>query len=228
MSNTIPDSSNQATLAPALKLNLGCGPVQPEGWVNVDGSNRARLARYAPWLDALLVRLGVISPTEFNRTVKVLNLFHPLPWADRTVDAIYAGELWEHFEYPDSLKLTHECARVLKPGGVLRVCVPDGPTFWRKYLEALDQEMSKPPGERDAKPLRDRTLMFFRDICTRRKLLGSMGHTHKWQFDEVQLVDMFQQAGLRSVERARFHQSRIADVERVERSDFLIVEGVKP
>jgi hypothetical protein len=26
----------------------------------------------------------------------------------------------------------------------------------------------------------------------------------------------------------RFHESRISDIERVERSDFLIVEGIKP
>ena len=46
---------------------------------------------------------------------------------DGTVGCIYAGELWEHFEYDDAARLTHECYRVLAPGGVLRVRVPERP-----------------------------------------------------------------------------------------------------
>ena len=59
-------------------------------------------------------------------------------------------------------------------------------------------------------------------------LLGSMGHTHKWQFDEVQLIELFESQGFVSVVRMPYHQSRISDVAAVERSNFLIVEGVKP
>lgn len=69
--------------------------------------------------------------------------------------------------------------------------------------------------------------MYFREICTRKKWFGSMGHTHKWQFDEVQLIALLEQCGFEEVARMRFHESRIEDVDLVERSDFLIVEGVK-
>ena len=54
-----------------------------------------------------------------------------------------------------------------------------------------------------------------------------MGHYHKWQFDEPQLVDMLRAAGFRQVRRMKFHDSRIDDIAGVERSDFLIVEGVR-
>lgn len=209
------------------KLNLGCGPVQPADWVNMDGSNRAWLAsRLAP-LDRALVKCGVLSPTEFGPHVKVCNLLRGLPYADGSVACIYAGELWEHFEYPGADRLTAECHRVLADGGVLRVCVPDGVQFWRKYLELFDQIASQPKQDRSAEPLRKHVAMFFDDICTRKLWLGSMGHTHKWQYDEVQLVEMFEAHGFQEVGRARFHESRIPDVSQVERSDFLIVEGVK-
>jgi len=217
----------KAELSDGLKLNLGCGPVQPAGWVNIDGSNRAYLASKLSWVDYLLVKLRLIPPTEFSKATKYLNLFNGLPYLDNSVACIYAGELWEHFVYPDALGLTKDCYRVLKPKGILRVCVPDGPTFWGRYLRLYHEEMSKPCGDRKAKALIEHTQMFFNDICTKKMYLKSMGHTHKWSFDEVQLIEMFEASGFSCVERMPFHKSRIHDVARVERSDFLIVEGIK-
>jgi predicted SAM-dependent methyltransferase len=210
------------------KLNLGCGPVQPAAWVNVDGSNRARLAGTVPWLDGMFVRAGVLSPTEFGPHVTVCNLLRPWRWASGSVACIYAGELWEHFEYPDAVRITAEAFRVLAPGGVLRVCVPDGPDFWRKYLALFETERARPKHERSAEALRQHVALYFREICTRRLWFGSMGQTHKWQFDEIQLVELFEQQGFTDVARQTFHVSRIPDVHLVERSDFLIVEGIKP
>jgi predicted SAM-dependent methyltransferase len=218
---------SRGVLPSGPKVNLGCGPVQPEGWVNVDGSNRAWLACRLSLLDRLLVRLRVLPPTEFGPHITLHNLFEPLPFPTNSVAGIYAGEVWEHFEYPDAVRLTAECRRVLAPGGVLRVCVPDGITFWERYLELYQKQVSLPRGARSAQPLREHIAMFFREICTRKKLLGSMGHTHKWQFDEIQLIEVFESCGFTEVERMPFRQSRIPDVELVERSDFLIVEGVK-
>ncbi len=211
-----------------LKLNLGCGPVQPEGWVNIDGSNRAWLAAKLPWVDRFLTGAGILPKTEFGAHVKFLNLLKPLPYENNSVACIYAGELWEHFEYPDAVRLTSECFRVLARGGVLRVCVPDGPAFWRRYVEIVDQMMAQPRQAREAAPLRKHIQMHFDDICTKKKWLGSMGHTHKWEFDEVQLIDLFESQGFSSVERMPYHQSRIEGIASIERSNFLIVEGVKP
>ena len=210
------------------KLNLGCGPVQPSGWVNIDGSRRARLASRLPLIDRLLVRAGLIPPTEFGPQVMVCDLFKRLPFEDDSVACVYAGEVWEHFERPDSEKLTRECYRVLKRGGVLRVCVPDDPQYFRRYLECLDAELAKPRSERSDAELHRMIQLYWNNICTRPKVLGFMGHTHKWSWDEVQLVSMFEAVGFSEVDRMRFYESRIPDVNRVERSDFLIVEGVKP
>lgn len=224
---TGPGPAAFAPLPPGPKLNLGCGPVQPAGWVNIDGSNRARLAGKLPLLDRTLVKLGVLRETEFGPHMKVHDLFKPLPYAADSVACIYAGELWEHFERADAERLTRECQRVLAPGGVLRICVPDGPTFWARYLELYAEEMDRPRAERSAERLQQHVQLFFHDIQTRRIWLGSLGHTHKWQYDEVQLVALLERCGFADVERMRFHCSRIPDVNQVERSDFLIVEGVK-
>ncbi len=209
------------------RLNLGCGPVQPEGWVNIDGSNRALLATRFSWMDRLLVSLGAAPESEFGRRTTYHNLFKGLPFPDGSVAHIYAGELWEHFEYEDAARLTRDCHRALRPGGVLRVCVPDGATFWQQYLELYQREAARPRAARNPEALRKHVQMYFNDICTRKIWLGSMGHVHKWNFDDVQLIDMLESAGFTEVERMGFHDSRIPDIDRVERSDFLIVEGVK-
>lgn len=210
-----------------LRLNLGCGPIQPVGWVNVDASMRARLASSFGPVDRLLTRCAILSPTEFNKETVTYDLLKPLPYHDGSVDAIYAGELWEHFEPEDALRLSKECFRVLRPGGVIRVCVPDGEEFWRNYLLKIDEELKKQPPERDVERVRGHVEMYFRDICTKRSWLKSFGHFHKWQYDEVQLVEHFRQCGFDTVERKKFRDSRIAGIADVERSDFLIVEAVR-
>ncbi len=174
-----------------------------------------------------MVKLRIIPQTEFNKQTKYQNLFKGLPYPDNSVACIYSGELWEHFEHQDATKLTKECYRVLKSKGILRVCVPDGPTFWGKYLKIYQEELLKPRNERNAQALKNHVQMFFNEICTRKIFLGSMGHTHKWNFDEIQLIAMFEISGFSNVERMSFHNSRIPKIDEVERSNFLIVEGIK-
>jgi SAM-dependent methyltransferase len=80
-------------------LHLGCGPKYLPGFVNIDANP---LQKPDLWLD---VRCG-------------------LPFAADSVDSIYSTHMIEHF-YPDELgKLFLDCARILKPGGGLRLIVP--------------------------------------------------------------------------------------------------------
>ncbi|MDA8389898.1 MAG: methyltransferase domain-containing protein [Gammaproteobacteria bacterium] len=226
--SSLPSRAHPRTHAPAgPRLNLGCGPVIADGWINVDGSRRAWLVTRLPRLDRLLTRLRVLRPTAFTPAVVHHDLRRRLPWPDGSVAAIYAGELWEHLEYPDARGLMRECFRILKPDGVLRVCVPDGVAFWARYLAIFDEEWALPEEQRDAKRLRAHVAQYFADICTRPAPLKFAGHFHKWQFDEIQLIDLFRECGFRDVARMAFHISRIDGIAAIERSDFLIVEGVR-
>ncbi len=216
-----------ATVPEGPRVNLGCGPVFGENWINVDGSRRARLVSRAPRLDRLLVRLGLLRPSTFHPGVVYHDLRRPLPWKTNSVAAIYAGEVWEHFEYPDAVRVTCECHRVLMPGGALRLCVPDGVEFWERYLSIFIEEQAKDRAHQDAARLRAHVQMYFDDICTRPPGLRSFGHYHKWQYDEVQLMDLFTRCGFEEVARRAFRDSRIPDIGAIERSDFLIVEGIK-
>ena len=51
------------------------------------------------------------------------NVEERLPFADSSFDAVVAGELFEHLQFPDAL--VDEIRRVLRPGGVLAGSVPN-------------------------------------------------------------------------------------------------------
>ena len=51
------------------------------------------------------------------------NVEEPLPFADASFDAVVAGELFEHLQFPDAL--VAEIHRILRPGGVLVGSVPN-------------------------------------------------------------------------------------------------------
>ena len=211
----------------ARKLNLGCGPIQPSGWINVDGSMRAYLASRVSWADRLLTALRVLPASEFNRQTQWVNLQKRFPWPDNSVDCVYLGEVLEHFTRDDGFRLVSECFRVLKPGGVIRLRVPDNARFWRNYLTAFDENLARTPEQRTDDHSRW-VEMFFRDICVRRRFLGSYGHYHKWMYDEISLVRTLEKIGFVNVARRPFLDSAIPDVKAVESHEDLTVEGTKP
>lgn len=82
-----------------MKLHLGCGRRYIPGFVHVD------LLR-APHID-------IVGPVE------------KLPFAESTVSLIYASHVLEHFGRNEYKHVLTEWFRVLKPGGILRLAVPD-------------------------------------------------------------------------------------------------------
>lgn len=48
----------------------------------------------------------------------------PLPYADNTVDKIRAEHVIEHVDSAGLIHFLDSCYRILKPGGMLRLCVP--------------------------------------------------------------------------------------------------------
>ncbi|MEM9703666.1 MAG: class I SAM-dependent methyltransferase, partial [Planctomycetota bacterium] len=53
------------------------------------------------------------------------DLRDPLPFEDGAYDFVYHSHVLEHFRPADVPAFLSECRRVLRPGGVLRVVVPD-------------------------------------------------------------------------------------------------------
>lgn len=81
-------------------LNLGCGYVTHPKFVNVDA--------LVAW------HIHYICPVDNLR-----------PFADESVDLVYVSHCLEHISHQQVNAVLAEWRRVLKPGGVLRLGVPD-------------------------------------------------------------------------------------------------------
>ncbi len=94
-------------------LNLGCGSRFKKDWINIDFKSS-------------------------DPAVKACNLLEGIPLPDSYVGFVYHSHVLEHFSKNRAQFFLSECLRVLKPGGSLRVVVPDLEGIVRSYLESLD------------------------------------------------------------------------------------------
>lgn len=94
-------------------LNLGCGHRFHRDWVNVDFVSTGD---------------GVIAH----------NLTKGIPFPDNQFDAVYHSHVLEHFARRDGEAFMKECFRVTKPGGIIRVAVPDLEGIAKEYIAQLD------------------------------------------------------------------------------------------
>jgi predicted SAM-dependent methyltransferase len=102
-------------MSKAISVNLGCGPVfvdSPE-WLNLD---------FTPCAPA----------------VKKANLLGRLPLKDASVHLVYSSHFLEHVPRSSVPSLLAECYRVLAPGGVIRLVLPDLENIAREYLSMRD------------------------------------------------------------------------------------------
>lgn len=216
------------------RLHLGCGLTTPEGWLNVDGSFQVVLAR-RPWLKRILVSSGILNRTQaaipWKPTVVRLDLTRPLPYPEACFGAVYSSHLLEHLYYDQALALLKECRRVLRPGSVCRVVVPD--------LEALVGEYARHKSAGDANAAnRLMEAMMLHDKGPKRGILGlfyriTAFHQHKWMYDAASLQQIFSDAGFDAVHQAVCLESAIEGVAEVENPGRILagqgiaVEGVR-
>lgn len=230
--------------AKEIKLNLGCELNAPAGWVNIDGSWGAWLAKHRH-LRRLLQRFQLFPEHVVNKPwasdVLVLDVRQPLPFADQVVSVVYASHLLEHLYLEEARSLLQECRRVLRPGGILRLVVPDLRAMIDEYLNQ-GVPLGKGEGEIGLTPA---------DLLNQRLLLREKSppagsiiykiysiltdfHSHKWMYDAESLVWHVQQAGYSEVAARPVHDSRIEDIAEVELMERVVhgagicVEGIKP
>src|SRR3982751_3382986 len=109
-----------------LMINLGCGTTPAEGWVNLDRSPGLELRRLPASVRAALARFGISESTvDWPENVRRVDATRGLPFGPDSVDAIYSSHMLEHLSLGDADLVLVECRRVLKPGAVLRLALPD-------------------------------------------------------------------------------------------------------
>jgi predicted SAM-dependent methyltransferase len=103
----------------SIKLEYGAGGRTMEGFTRVDRFDPAELL------------IDFVEDT--------------MPFPDNSVDVIYTAHFLEHIRYPHPMKeVLKDAFRILKPGGILSVCVPDA----RLYIDAyMNPDNYKDPRE---------------------------------------------------------------------------------
>lgn len=115
-----------------VKLNLGCGSVRPVGWINTDSSLNANLQRIpivGKWLAKAISNVSY----ESNNMI-YMNLNNNWSFKDSSVDIVYASHLFEHLSLKSADLFLKEAYRSLKPGGVIRIVVPDLYQIAKQYI----------------------------------------------------------------------------------------------
>lgn len=227
-----------------LRVNLGCGLITPSGWVNVDGSFNARLAKH-PILRRALHALHVTSADKikvaWNSEILIHDLRKPLPFRDESAAAVYSSHLLEHLYHEEAQQLIRESYRVLAREGILRIVVPDLASIVQEYLG------ERPFGERStgaqracsADRLNQRLLMrssapLSGNLFSRLYNSWIDFHTHKWMYDANSLKHHIESAGFVEVRQMGLHESGIDDIEQVEDrtrvlgGEGICIEGIKP
>ncbi|GAK57148.1 hypothetical protein U27_04113 [Candidatus Vecturithrix granuli] len=123
-------------------LNLGCGTktsASPEV-INIDWSIYLRfkknpLLRVIAPLFVKGERLERFHALPTN--IMVHNLSRGIPFASDSIDAIYHSHLLEHLDRNVAERFLIEVKRVLKPGGIHRIVVPDFEQGCRQYVEHI-------------------------------------------------------------------------------------------
>lgn len=172
-----------------IMLHLGCGGERKVGWTNVD-------------------LLG--DPVDL-----AWNLANPLPFESGSVTAIFHEHLLEHLPLAAGDSFMRECFRVLRPGGVLRVGVPDAGRLVQSYAGDRGYLEKLHPG-------RPTALIAVQELF--------YWHRHCAMFDTETLEFFFRASGFPDPRERGFGDTELSEAPDTERrrGNTLYVEARKP
>lgn len=188
-----------------LMVNIAAGKTGKEGWVNLD----------------LFPATGINCLYDSRKS---------LPFETGSVKGIFTEHFFEHIDYTEEVPLfLAECLRVLQPGGVIRIIVPDCEKYIRAYAEGSDALNAlrgiKVDGVDPYFPNKYRTAMELFNTAFRQE------YQHKWMYDFENLKDVLELMGFVDVRHSAFGESYLEGlaIDSPGRArESLYVEGKKP
>lgn len=201
-----------------VNLNLGCGLTVAPQWINIDGSLNALVSNLPSVFHKLAYRLtgarSYYSEAEYCRLLGQHVFVHHdlsfgIPFDDNTVACVYSSHFLEHLFLKDADFLLKESWRVLKPGGVVRICVPDLAYALKLYELGHKKEMLEN--------------YFFE------KNDDSYYARHKYMYDYSLLSEALERAGFRGIRRCEFQQGGAPDLKILDQrpEETLFVEAFR-
>lgn len=152
-----------------MKLHLGCGSVIIPDYINID-------INYIPGVD----------------DIADIRYLHPRKYPANSADVIYASHVLEHINKWDYEAVLKRWYKILKPGGILRLALPDFEQLVQVYIETKDLKLIYGPlyGGQD-----------------------SPGNTHYWCWDFQQLKSVLESVGFQRVNRYDWRETEHAHID---------------
>jgi predicted SAM-dependent methyltransferase len=188
-----------------LLLNIGCGACGKPGWENVD----------------------LCKIPEVNC---VYDCRRDLPFADNSAKFIFTEHFFEHIDYAEEAPyFLTECCRVLEPGGVIRIVIPDAEKYMRAYCADGWDEMTR------VRPLKadHSDVHYGSKFQTKMEVVNAVFRQyfeHKYAYDYATLEFLLKRYGFAEVYKMSFGKSLKPELclDQANRaSESLYVEGVK-
>jgi len=190
-------------------VQYGCGWCAPCDWKNFDASPTLRFERIP-----LLGRLYTKNKTRFPENVEYGNIVYGLPIADNSCTAVYCSHILEHLALEDLRLALKNTYKILAPGGVFRLVMPDIEFMISTYI---------------ADPTPQAAMNFMRNsfLGREKRFRGLRGlaylwlnnSQHLWLWDYRSITVELQNAGFQNIRRAYFDDSPIAAFQSVESYD---------
>ncbi len=213
-----------------MKIQVGCGDSPIPGWRNFDNSVSLRLAR-VPLLPQVLRWAGILNPRQFafiefarSHRIEYGDGVKGLPVPDGSAEFLYSCHMIEHLSRAGAELFLEEAKRVLVPGGIIRLAVPDLRRLTLRYLES---------GDADA--FLDATYLGRKEEqspAQRLSLLLAGPRLHGWMYDEISLGRLLRSHGFSDVAAAAPGETRIREPGeldlREKEDESVYLEAVKP
>lgn len=197
--------------------------------MNYDNSWSVRLAR-RPALVTVLSRAGLITAEQRHlcdvarREDIRFGTAEAIAHADGSVDVIYSSHMLEHLDRPTAQQFLAEAFRVLKPGGVIRIAVPDLRLLVDRYN-----------ADGDADRLVESSFLATespKSLAAKLRYVVLGSRHHAWMYDARSLVAFLERAGFESARTLDAGTTTIEDpgaLDLSERADESIyVEARRP
>ena len=181
------------------KLQIGCGENALEGWLNTD-------------------------LTYIKNEVAYLDAGRKYPLPDESFDYIYSEHIFEHLNFKQGLNMLHECHRILKPGGHLRLATPD-----MDFLIALHNEPKKTIHREYINWSTNRFIPGISNNFEENEYLPAFvinnffrdwGHQIVYNYESLELI--LKKAGFSNIARQEVGKSKIEEFDKLEKHGDII------
>jgi predicted SAM-dependent methyltransferase len=175
-------------------LNVGCGPFPKPEFINLDYF----------WTPKIDICWDIASK--------------PYPLPDNSIEGIFTEHCLEHIPFVKCAENIKEFYRLLKPGGIVRIVVPDGELYCDLFQKRkTDKTIILPYGQNEETAM-----------ISINRIFRIHGHLFIYDFETLQLL--LRKAGFEKISKQKFGQGRDQRlvIDQEERAiESLYVEAIK-